>query len=228
MTEMSQPPPLPESYDHELPPPPGRGLDIGRCFSEAFEFYRQNFLFLFLAAIIYEMLSILTLSILMGPLSGGCALMLLSAWRRGDRRVDLGDIFGAFDHRFFPLMGMFYLTTICTFLAMIFLILPGVLVATCWLFCFFLFIDKRMGVFQSLGASYRVVARKDFGMAFLLVLIIFGLSLAAGLIPFLGILLAWLVTPLNWGLTLSAYNQLVLEDDGTLDDIFREEVPAQY
>ncbi len=177
---------------------------------------------LFLAAIIYTVLSAVTLTILVGPLSGGFVLMMLRAWDREDRRIDFGDLFGAFD-RFFPLLGLFYLTFICYLFGIILLIVPGLLLMTFWFFDFLLFIDKRMGVFQALGTSFRIVSRKDFGMVFLLLVIELALMFAPEVVPILGIILSCLVTPLVFGLSLSAYVQLVREDDGTLADLFQEQ-----
>src|SRR5712691_2569210 len=58
---------------------PSRELDIGRCFNEAIEGYKKNFLPLFLAAILFDVLSVLTLFVLSGPLAGGICLMTLKA-----------------------------------------------------------------------------------------------------------------------------------------------------
>src|SRR5438132_10914820 len=88
---------------------PPRELDIGRCFNEAIEVYKKNFLPLFLAAILFDVLSVLTLLVLSGPLAGGICLMTLKALRQRDRAVELGDLFGTFG-KFLPLLELFFLT----------------------------------------------------------------------------------------------------------------------
>ena len=61
------------------PPATGRSLDIGRCFQEALDLYKKNFLVLFIAAAITEAVSGVTLGILAGPLIGGWVVMGLFA-----------------------------------------------------------------------------------------------------------------------------------------------------
>ena len=86
-------------------------LDVGRCFEEAWDVFLKNWLVLLAAGLIYTLLSLVTLFILTGALAGGFNRMALNAFKREDRRVDLGDLFGMF-HRFFGLFGMFLLTSV--------------------------------------------------------------------------------------------------------------------
>lgn len=79
-------------------------MDIGRCVNDAIDVYKKNWLVLVLAALILDVLILVTVLILAGPLSGGVAKMSLNALRREDKSVDLGDLFGCFN-RFFGLLG---------------------------------------------------------------------------------------------------------------------------
>ena len=59
-----------------------------------------------LGTLLFEVLLLLSLTVLAGSLIGGWSLMTINALRREDKRVELGDLFGAFN-RFFSLAGLF-------------------------------------------------------------------------------------------------------------------------
>ena len=197
-------------------------MDIGRCFNDAIAVYKKNWLILFLAAFLYEVLSLVSLLILCGPLTGGVALMTLRAMRREDKWADMGDLFRPFGSlsQFFRLLGLFFLTVIPILLGLVLCVLPGLGLGTIWLFCFYLVVDKKFGVFASLGASASIVTRKGIGMNFLLVVLSLVLELAPSAIPYIGILFAWFITPIAWLIVTSAYIQEVDEDQGALSDVF--------
>lgn len=193
-------------------------MDIGRCMNDAVAVFRKNWLPLVLASIIVDVLVVASLLILAGPLSGGYSKMVLNAIRREDKAVNLGDLFGCFN-RFFGLLGLFFLCSIAVTVGLALLVIPGVVLMTIWLFPFFLIVDKDMRVFQSLGVSLNIVTRKGLGATLLLVIITLVLILPS-FIPYLGILLAWIMTPITWLMVASAYVQQVDEDDGALEDLF--------
>ena len=56
-------------------------MDIGRCLNEALDVYKKNLVPLVIAALLLEVLSLLSLSILTGPLTGGWCLMTIKALR---------------------------------------------------------------------------------------------------------------------------------------------------
>jgi hypothetical protein len=196
-------------------------MNIGRCVNDAIEVYKKNWLVLVLASIILNVLMLVTLLILAGPLCGGFSKMTLNALRREDRTVNLGDLFGCFD-RFFGLLGMFFFTFIAILLGFVLCIVPGFALMTIWLFCFFLLVDRDMGVFESLGVSQNIVSRKGLGVNLLVVLIVFGISILPEAIPYVGIVIGWFLMPIAWLIEASAYVQQVDEDDGSLADLFSE------
>jgi len=181
-------------------------LDIGRCFNDAIAVYKKNFLALFLAAIVFEFLSVLTLLVLAGPLSGGVCLMTLKGLRRQDKGVEFGDLFGAFG-KFGTLVGLFFLTFLLSLLGLCLLLLPGLLLMTIWLFPFYLVVDKNLGVFEALKASKDIVMRRGIGRNFLLVLISLAFAIGPLLVPFVGAVIGWLLAPLGWLVVTSAYLQ---------------------
>jgi hypothetical protein len=212
---------LPEPAPREPDPPPlsdFRRFDIGSCFNDAVEMYKRNFLPLVLAAAIYDVLSIFSLLILAGPLLGGLYYMCLRGMDRPDKRIDLGDMFRAFD-KFWPLLALFFIEFVLMLLGFTALIVPGLLLTAIWLFTQLLMIDKNMGVFEVLGKSPSIVFRKGFGTNLLLAVICTALILGASSVPYVGVVLGWFVHPLAWLLITSAYIRQVRYDTGELDDV---------
>jgi hypothetical protein len=183
-------------------------MDLGRCFGEALEIYKKNLAVLVVAAFLYDVLGTFTLLILLGPLSGGFSLMMLRAIRSKSQRADLGDLFRTF-HRFGTLFGLFWITLFPILLGFVLCLVPGLLLSTIWMFCFYLVVDRDEGVFSSLRISQEMVRRAGFWNCFLLVVIEIALCLGPTAIPYLGIVLAWFVTPIAWLVGASAYVQVV-------------------
>jgi hypothetical protein len=199
-----------------------RELDIGRCFNDAVDVYKRNFLTFFLAAFLFEILSIPTLFILAGPLFGGICLMTLRGLREPYRTVNLGDLFGAFDH-FGTLVGLFFLTLVLELVGLCACIVPGLVLMTIWLFPTYLVVERNLPLFDALGASQAIVSRHGFGKAFLLVLLILLIGLVPSLIPYAGIVLYWFVAPVTWLMTGSAYLQLTSEAKPEFAEMEEEE-----
>lgn len=181
-------------------------MDIGRCFNDAIDVYKRNVAQLVVAAFLFEVLTLLSLTILAGPLAAGWSLMTVNAMRREDKFVDLGDLFRGF-RVFFPSLGLFYLTFIPIVVGLVLCLVPGMLLATIWFFSMILLIDRGEGVFASLRISQDIVKRSGFANYFLLVMLNSAISLGPSAIPYVGIILAWFVTPIVWLLTASAYIQ---------------------
>lgn len=194
-------------------------MDIGRCFNDAMEVYKRNWLILALAALLQEVLSVFSLLILAGPIAGGVALLSLRALRREDKSVQLGDMFACM-HKFLPLLGLFWITFIPIILGTILCVVPGLLLGTIWMFTFYLIVDKELYVFDALGASKDVVFWKGFGQNFLIVIITVALGVAPVLIPYVGVIIAWFLAPIGWLVTGSAYIQQVDEDTGDVARMF--------
>lgn len=183
-------------------------MDVGRCFREAFDVYKRNVVVLVVAAALFEILGTVTLLMLSGPLAGGMSLLTLQAIRSKEYRADLGDLFRAF-HWFLPLFGLFWLTFLPTLLGFLLLVVPGLLLATIWMFSALLIVDRGEGVFASLANSHAMVRRAGFGNCLLLSVVNLALHLAPATIPFVGIFLGWFTAPLGWLIVSSAYAQSI-------------------
>jgi len=162
------------------------------------------------AAFIFDLLSLVSLTILMGPLLGGWALMTVNAIRREDKFVDLTDLFRGF-RKFFTLFGLLYVGLIPMLLGLALCVVPGVLLMTIWIFCFILVVDRNEGIFSSLGLSKRIVMASGLGNYVLLVIIVTALSMAPSAIPYVGIVIGWFLTPIALLVEAAAYVQEVDE-----------------
>ena len=192
-------------------------MDIGRCFRDAFEIYKQNLVVLVVAALLVDVLGLLTLLMLLGPLAGGLSLLTLRAVRSQDQRADLNDLFRAFS-KFLPLFALFWLTFVPILLGTLLLIIPGLFLMTIWMFSFYLVVDRDEGVFASLGKSREMVNRAGFGNCFLLTFVEFALHLAPMGIPYVGCIFGWFITPIGWLIVASAYAQVIESQKLPLSD----------
>lgn len=189
------PPPLPSAGNPTYPSGP---FTFGRVFGDAVTLYTQNFLPLLLASVIFYLLSICTLLILLGPLSGGAALMTLKAINRPDHIIDVADLFGVFN-QFWPLLWLTLLTVVCIFVGMVMGLVPGLILTALWFLPYYFMVEKRLGVIASLRASVSTVLLPgNFLTTFLLGLAIWAITLVGASIPYFDIVLLWVVMPLFW------------------------------
>ena len=200
-------------------------LSIPRCFDDAGSALSRNLAVLVVAALVFQLLSLVSLLILCGPLCGGAALLSLRCLLRPDRRAELGDLFGTM-HRFLPMAGLFFLTLLATIAGLVALVVPGLLLMALWLFPYYLMVDKNVGVMDALTASAAIVRRRGFGPNFLLAMIVLALAGAPSLIPYVGFLIACFTIPLTWLLVASAYVQQVRERPEDLADLFPRGFPV--
>src|SRR5678815_3610126 len=92
-------------------PVPQSRLDFGRCCADAIEVYRRTFWALVGAAVLFDLLSVVTLFVLAGPLCGGWCVLTLNALSRPDRKVELGLLFSGAT-QFATLLLLFVITTL--------------------------------------------------------------------------------------------------------------------
>jgi hypothetical protein len=86
-----------------------RPLDIGRCFNESLAVFTRNVLILILAAIIFEALSFFSLFILCRPALRRHLSHVHQQPSASRKKIDIGLMFRMF-RRFWPLVGLFFLT----------------------------------------------------------------------------------------------------------------------
>lgn len=197
--------------EYALPVGGANELKIGRAFQETIDLYQANFWILVLASFLANVLMLGSCFLLIGPVSAGYYYMLLQALRRPDRRVQLEELFTGF-RRFFGSLALGLLVSLAVVAGLALCVLPGLLLATWFMYAWLLFMDRGMGVFQSLGTSARIVNARSFGLHLLLQFLCVLIAAGAGSIPYLGIILAVFVMPLTGGPVVSAFVQVVDED----------------
>lgn len=209
--------------------PDAQPLNLSRCLNEAIDIWKKNWLVLALAAFLFTSLCFVSLFILAGPLCAGVSFMTLEALRRGDKEIVLGDMFRELSfanaaERFLPLVGLYFLTTAAAIVGLFVCVVPGLLLMTWWLYCYYLVVDKGLAVFASLRVSKDIVSYKGFWTNLLLVLIGVAVELGMTTIPYAGLVLGFFVSPIAWLMISSAYIQIVDEDSGLLHDLIKAEL----
>jgi hypothetical protein len=194
-----------------------RGLDLGRCLEEAWEVYKKNVLTLIVAAALWQVVSGLSLMVLAGPMTGGAAVLSLRAMRRGDRKVVLRDLFAGFG-RFWPLLGLFVLSGVAIFCAFGMFLVPGLVLMTLWMYPVLFMVDRDLGVIDSLRASQRAVMERGFWAHAAMMGLGVGMVLLPDLLPGLGLLASWLLTPMAWLMVAAAYRQNDVAKPSPIED----------
>jgi hypothetical protein len=180
-------------------------FEYGRVVGDAAALYGQNIVPLLLASLVYALLLTGSLFVLIGPLTGGVAVMLLAAVERPDHKVDVGDMFRAFG-QFWPLTGAAVILTVCSLLGAALCLVPGIVINTLWGFAILGIVDKKMGVFEALRSSAGIVlAPGRFGTNFLLTGTEWIVVIAASFIPYVGVVFSIVLAPLMWLIWVLAY-----------------------
>ena len=206
-------------------------LDIGKCFNDAIAVYKVNFLMLVVSALLFQVISLVTLLIFACPIYGGYCVMLLKAMRKEDKKIELNDMFSMLK-RFWPLVGLFFLQGLAIFAGFMLLIIPGIILTTMWLYSYLVMVDKNKNIMESLKDSWVIVKTKGFWMNLVLCIIYLTISGVTAQIPLVGWLINLLAIPFAILLIVSAYTQqfavevLVSTEDKPFADAVEEEPQA--
>jgi uncharacterized membrane protein len=106
--------------------------------------------------------------ILNGALVGGLYWYLLKHIR--GQRPHMEDAFAGFSLAFVQLMLASIVSGILTGVGFLFCILPGIYLGVAWMFTFPLVIDKRLGFWEAMELSRRVITHRWWSMFWLLIL----------------------------------------------------------
>jgi len=197
-------------------------FDVELCFRESLEAYRRNILIFIIASLTVSVLGFITIFILMGPLLAGFMMMILCSMRE-EVTPKFDDLLKYF-HRFGTLFLGFFIPVICSFIGLIFLIVPGLLIFTVWMYVLLFITDKGMGIWDALRASFNLVVNNNIWKHLILFIIAFAIqSIAAAPQGPFGVILCVLAAPLTIGLIVSAYRQLMEKESVEI----KEEVPPK-
>ena len=193
-------------------------VDVGNWIKDGFDLYKNNFGVLVLASLIAVILSGATLGILAGPMCAGIILITLKLYDNGDEKAEVGDLFKGFN--FFLQSFLFIIVwgilmfvvsgilCIIPFLGLFASICLQVAVSACLMFALFLIVDKQMDFWPASMESFNRV-KPDF-WPFL------GLSLVAGILGYIGIILfgigVFLTLPIYFCVVTVAYRKVFRGD----------------
>jgi hypothetical protein len=181
-------------------------INVRRCFDEAVDIYKSNAITLIAANFIFIALSIISLTILTGPLWGGYCLMLLKGFRGKNNKICLGDIFSQM-YRFWPLFSLMLIQLVLLILSGILLIIPMLILNCFFLYTEIIMIEKNIGVFESIKSSFKFVLKGGFGSHFLISIFVLILALIPDFIPYVGWILDFFTAPIAALIIVSAYLQ---------------------
>ena len=162
-------------------------IGIGDCIGRAWELIKRDFWFLvgasFVAGLIgaggfIPYLGAVASLIIGGPMLGGLNALYLKKIR--GQSASFGDIFLGFGPAFASLLGAYLICILLSTVGLMLCIVPGIYLAVSWVFAIPLVIDKRMGFWEAMELSRKVVTKhwwKVFGL-----LIVLGLLGIAGLL----------------------------------------------
>jgi hypothetical protein len=134
-------------------------LDIGLVFKRGWRLFVKDIGPLIIGSLIACLLSVVTLGILVGPLSAGLYGMVVKRVRDG-QQPGVGDVFGQMN-RFWSFFAAALVLFVLIGLASL-TIIGGILLATIWLYVFPLMVDRGMGLSEAMGTSYRLVREAGF------------------------------------------------------------------
>ena len=189
------------SSNEHFPAGNGPDLDFGYVLKRAGSAFIDDIVALVLAALIACVLSVITLGVLAGPLYAGLCNMVITRVRDG-KRPAIGDVFSCMD-RFWTFLGASIVLLVTIGLAFI-TVIGGILLLTIWMYVIPIMVDRRVGLFEAMGASKDVVMRGGFWQHLVLVILLFAID-AVGRGP-----LALLTAPFSVAVVLVAY--LTLEN----------------
>jgi uncharacterized membrane protein len=141
--------------------------------------------------------------IMTGPFMGGLCIYYLKLMR--GQPASLADAFAGFSGAFVPLVMAYIVRSVLTCLGLLFCIIPGIYLGVAWKFTLPLVIDKRLGFWEAMELSRKVVTRQWWSL--------FALSLLAVLISVLGLLACcigvFVTAPIGIAAILYAYEDIL-------------------
>jgi len=144
-------------------------VDFNKIFKYSWELFVKDIVPLIVGGLIASILGVVTLGILAGPLYGGLVKMIIRRVRE-KRPAEIGDVFSAMD-QFGTLFITSLVLTILIILGLFLCIIPGILLATIWLYVFIFIVDKKMGMGEAMSASKDLVSRVGLGMHLVMILV---------------------------------------------------------
>lgn len=158
-------------------------LDIGSCYERSWNLLKADFFPLVgVTLLVYALETVISVVPILGlvgalltagALKGGLASYFLKKVR-GQPAV-AGDVFSGFGPLFLPLFLAAIVVGVLTAAGLVLLIIPGIYLAVGYLFTYFLIVDRKLGFWEAMEVSRRVITRqwwRLFGLALLGILFV--------------------------------------------------------
>jgi len=215
----------------------GSHLDIGGVFEATGDIYKKAFGTFWIVALVLLIPAAILEAIFgaggVGGIISGIVRLVTTAWLAGavirivqdvenDGRVDytVGDLLGSVWPRLLAIIGLQILVAIIVTIGLIFLIIPGIILALVLAVSLPALLVENIGVFDSMSRSAELTKHnrmRILGVGLLLILIVFGIAILVGLLaavtPILGaivgLILGVLLYPYISMLTAVLYYRLV-------------------
>lgn len=167
---------------------------------DTYRIIKEDPLILILGGLVVQLLTVFSLGILAGPVMGGYVLLVI-LYLRENRKPTFNDIFSGLQD--FANLFPYFLVLLLIFFGFLLLVLPGLLLATWWLYVLPLMVDRKMSFTDAMKISMNKVNEKGFLMHLVFLLLIsvipmMIIDLLSTIIPFL-FLLKILLTPFQVG-----------------------------
>ncbi len=139
---------------------------------DAYRIIKEEPVILILGGFTVQLLTILSMTILAGPLMGGYFLLIIY-YLRDKRKPSFNDIFSGLQ-QFGRLLPFFLVLVLILvgFMILILLILPGFLFATWWIYVLPLMVDRKISYSEAMRLSMNKVNETGFFMHFVFLLLI--------------------------------------------------------
>jgi len=185
---------------------PSNTMNFQAYLEDTYRIIKAEPVILVLGGLVVQLLTILSMGILAGPLLGGYFLLII-CFLRDQRKPSFNDIFAGLQQ--FGNLIPYFLVLLLIFIGFMLLILPGFLFATWWLYVLPLMVDRKMSFSEAMRLSMNKVNDTGFLMHLVFLLLIsvipiLLLNFLSAMIPFLFVLKI-LLPPFQAGCLASLY-----------------------
>jgi len=170
----------------------GCEVNIGSCIGRAWDLFMADF-WPVLGVSALMLLIVGTIGIIAGPLLGGLFWYYLKKIR--GEPAQIGDAFAGFSQSFLQLFLGALVASLLTSVGLIACILPGIYLAVAWKLTLPIIIDKRLGFWDAMEVSRKVLTRCWWSV-FLFLIVCMLINLCGVLLCGIGVFFTWPLTML--------------------------------
>lgn len=175
-------------------------MNYEKSVHKAIDIYKENWIILSVSTLVVFALGMLTLGLLFGPLVAGLGLMFKKA--KSGEKPSFDNLF-QFIGKFIMMALMGILIGILIFLGSIILVLPGLLLATLWMYSIFAMAFDNKGIIGAMKTSWNFVIKNGLWQNLIILLAIGILNCIGG-----AIVVGTLITiPLTFGFLTLIYDE---------------------